>query len=872
MRLHRWILALVSWLVPKDTRAEWRAEWEAEFRHREMVAAQWQQSRRANITFLREISGALADALWIQSARWHSLRLFGRHWRLALTALVSLGIAITAVVIGLSAVNALLFRPPGVTDPASLRLIHVRTTAEPFGSASFFEYTAYRDRGRAFTDIAVFPYSLTSVSVEVVGRKEQAVATAVSPNFFSVLGITTSQGRLSFGTSPAGDVDDVVINEGLWHRLGADERLLGATVQLNGQPARIAGVVPVTFRGMTWGFEPDVWMSLKAAERIFGSSPTLLTDPNTRWLHVVGRLAPGVSAAQAESDVQIVAAALAREHADTEKDRSAALTPVSVTPPGDRAWATTILSALMLVVTLTLVVACANVTNLLLGLAASRRHEMLVRAALGASRIQLVMPLVREAATLGVVAGLIGYGGAWLILGKLSLLRPAIGNLFPWPSIDLRPDWAVLVSTLAISLIAGVAVGLVPALRGASDGLSGAINRELAIEEPRKARVRHVLVVIQMAVATVVLVGVGVSIHSLVNMQRAPLGFSARTLEFFGFDLKRRGYDARTGPAFYDRLREKLTATSGIEAVTIASDGPLTGYQTSEVIADGDALPPNGHGLPTPYNVVDDRYFDAIGMKVLAGRAFDARDDRGRTEVVVINETLARRHWHGLDPIGRHLRIEPDHRLVEVIGVVPDGKYGDVDENQLPFMYFALAQHYQPDVTVIVRTSQPSDVVMRSLQDLEPNLVLSGLGILTLQDILGVSLLLPRVIVWTTIAFGLVAFGLAAIGLYSTVFYAVSQRRMEIGIRTALGATRGDLFALTLKQSGWVSLAGVVAGLAAGLALLPIASSIFYGIGRVEPAVLAGVALVSATITLGTTYLVVRPWTQVAALDLLRRR
>ena len=408
MRLYRWILSLVSWLVPKDTRADWRAEWEAELQHREMVAAQWRPSPRGNVTLWREISGAFADALWLQSARWHSLRLFGRHWRLALTALVSLGIAITAVVIGLSAVNALLFRPPGVTDPASLRLIHVRTTEEPFGSASYLEYTGYRDRAHAFTDVAAFPYAISSVPVETGSRKEQVIATAVSPNFFSVLGIAATRGQLSFGTSQAGDVDDVVISERAWQRLGADDRLLGATVHLNGQPARIAGIVPVSFRGMTWGFEPDVWMSLKAQERIFGSSPTMLTDPNTRSLHMVGRLSPGVSSAQAESDVQLVAAGLAREHADTEKDRTAALTPVSVTPPGDRPWAVTILSGLMLVVSLTLIVACANVTNLLLGLAASRRHEMLVRAALGASRIQLVMPLVREAAMLGLVSGLIG--------------------------------------------------------------------------------------------------------------------------------------------------------------------------------------------------------------------------------------------------------------------------------------------------------------------------------------------------------------------------------------------------------------------------------------------------------------------------------
>ena len=701
------------------------------------------------------------------------------------------------------------------------------------------------------------------------------MATQVSPNFFDVLDVAARQGRLTFQAEPpASGVSEIVISEATWRRLGADERLLGTTVRLNEQPAAIIGVVPSTFRGMTWGFEPDVWMSLRGAERILGSDPNLVTNRAERWLHLVGRLAPGVSASQAAADVELVAAALGREHPDTEQGRTAALTSVTVTPPGDREWASIILGALLLIVLLTLVVACANVTNLLLGLASSRRHEMLVRAALGASRLQLVLPLVREAAMLGLASGVIGYTAAWLALAKLSTFRPAIGGLgafFPWPSVDLRPDVLVLVGTMAISLVAGVAVGLAPALRGAADGLSGAITRELAIDEPRKARIRNVLVVIQMAVATVVLIGVGVSIHSLVNLRNAALGFSARNLVFAGINLERRGYDDRTGPAFYARMRERLAATPGIEAVTLASDSPLTGYQTDYVVADGDPEPANGHGAATPYAVVDDRYFDAIGMTVVAGRTFDSRDDRGRTEVVVVNETLARRHWRGLDPVGRRLRIENGHRLVEVIGVVPDGKYGDIDEGQLPFMYFALAQHYLPDITVIARTNGSRDTLMRGLQDVDPNLTLSGIGILTLEEMLNLSLLLPRVIVWTTIVFGVVAFALAAFGLYSTVFYAVSQRRMEIGIRTALGATQKDLFALTLKRSGWVSLAGAATGLTSGLALLPIASSIFYGIGPVEPIVLVVVAFVSVAIVIAATYFVVKPWTQVAALDLLRR-
>ena len=528
---------------------------------------------------------------------------------------------------------------------------------------------------------------------------------------------------------------------------------------------------------------------------------------------MVGRLRPPFTVTQASTDVQLIAAALAHDHPGTNKDHFAVLTPLSVTPPGDRGWAAMILGALVLIVLLTLVVACANVTNLLLGLATSRRHEMLVRATLGASRLQLVLPLVRESAVLGLVSGILGYAAAWAALTKLASFKPSLGAFLPSLSLDLRPDALVLLTTLAIALVAGVAVGLTPALRGAADGLSGSITRELAIAEPRKTRLRSVLVVIQMAVATVVLVGIGLAIHSLVNLQHVPLGFSARHLVFGGIDVKRSGYDARTGPAFYERMRERLLATPGVEAVTLASDAPMTGNPTDHVVAEGDPPPADGHGAATPYAVVDEHYFDTLGIRLLEGRTFDSRDQPGRTEVVVVNATLARRHWPGRDPLGRRLHIENGQRMVEVIGVVPDGKYDDIDEDQQPFMYFSLAQHYLPMITVIARSNGPRDTVMRALAGPGSDVVFGGIGLMTLDDLLGLSLLLPRTIAGATMVFGALAFALAVFGLYSTVFYSVNQRRMELGIRTALGATPRHLLALVLRESGWVILAGAATGL-----------------------------------------------------------
>ena len=529
----------------------------------------------------------------------------------------------------------------------------------------------------------------------------------------------------------------------------------------------------------------------------------------------------------------------------------------------------------VLVVLLTLIIACANVTNLLLALNTTRRHEMLVRAALGASRVQLVAPMLRESVQLCLVSFIVGAGAAYAGLAKLATLRIALGGFLPAPSLDLRPDLAVLAVTLLVAIASGFAVGLAPAWRAASDGLSGAISRELAAGEPRKARIRQVLVVIQMAVATVVLVGVGVSIRSFINLRHASLGFSARQLAFVGVDLHRSGFDGRTGPAFYERIRQRLAVVPGVEAVTLADEPPMAGFARDRVLTEGEAPPPDGHGADTPYSVVDPSYFSTIGIDIASGRGFDSRDRSGSVEVVIVNATMARQRWPGRDPIGKRLRIENGNRLVQVIGVVPDGKYEDVTEEPLPFMYFTLAQHYLPDITVIARTRGTAvparDTLTRALLEMDPTIVFGGIGTMTLDDLLEVSLLLPRAIVATTLVFGVLTLALAVLGLYSTVFYSVSQRKKEMGIRMALGAQPRDLFALVLKQTGWVAAAGAILGVASGMALLPLASSIFYGIGGVEPLVITAVGMSSVAVALATTYLVARQWMELSSVEMLRQ-
>jgi predicted permease len=867
MRAHHWLLRLVSRIVPRDLRDDWLAEWDAELSHHAHVVDRWRQTRRSSLDLLRRASGAFWDALWLRSHRWSSVRLFGREWRLAATAVLSLATAIAAVVVGLAAYDAFLVRPPGVADPASLRSLFVSSATEPFGGVSFPEYRAYQRGTAVFEGVTAFPNAISGIGLTRDHRTFQVWSAEVSDNFFEVLGATPGLGALMVRAPRAGELaaGDVVIGDALWRKLGADPAIVGHTLELSGVQVRVAGVASASFHGMSWGFSPDVWMPFAATEAMNLAPHSRLDDSTNRFLHLVGRLRSGVSDDQVIADAGRLAAIVERTPGERTGPYRGTVLPISVTPPGERRWMTTILGGLLLIVLLALVVACANVTNLLLGLAIARRHEMVVRAALGASRLQLALPLVREGAVLGFAGGLVGCGFAWVGLARLATLGFSAGPIVPALSFDIQPRLAVFAITLVIAIAAGAGAAMVPAIRSAVEGAEGLVRRA-APGSPGHALARRVLVVIQMTVCTLVLAGLGLAAHSLFNLRHLSLGFAARNLVYEDIDVARTGYTETTGPAFHQRILEQLWATPGIAAASLANAAPLDGFGTQRMAADGAADP----GADTPFINVDQHYFSTIQMPVLEGRGFDARDRAGTTEVAVVNQTLARTFWPHQRAIGRFLRAGAGRRLVEVIGVVPDGKYGDVDEAPRPFVYLSLAQHYVPEVTAIVRTSAPRDLVAERLRALEPHLANGGTGLVTLDDFLQLSMALPRAIVWAAMVVGVVALVLTIVALYSTAFYAVGQRRAEIGIRTALGASPAHLFQLVLAESARVAGIGAALGLVAAYFLTPLAAAVFVGIGDTDPAVLAAVALVCAVTTIVISILVIRPWTRLPASALLR--
>lgn len=875
MSWHRWVVAAASRLVPRALRAEWRAEWEAELQHRETVHDRWARPpARSRLDLLRRSAGAFADAWWLQTNSWSFYRVFRQHWRLVTPAVLALASAVAAVVVGLAAYNALLLRLPGVTDQESLRFVNAGPPSQPLAPVSLDDYNFYREHLQAFSDVAAFESAVVGGVGLTAGNHQERVTTATcSSNLFTVLGVVPVRGRLAFDPPQPGGPDEVVISEALWRRLGTTAGEVGATIDLDNRPTVIIGVLPTDFRGFEWDLSPDLWRPIPPPQPPMPGG----WRRRTPQVHMIARLAPHVTAAQAVADLRLTSGALDQDTPGSHGTHAAVLSTVNLVPPSGRADAAATLGGLLLATLVTLLVACANVTNLLLALGASRRKEVLVRVALGASRAQLFVPLFREGALLGLMAGLLGYGAASLGLAWLSAVRLSRGRFLPSLTLDVHADVGVLVASLAVAFLAGAAAGMLPALRATADGFSGTINRDLGTHRVRKARVRTTLVVVQMAVAVLALAGVGMSMESLVNVHRAPLAFSSAGRRLLFADVNLMRVDGSQRAAIETRARKRLAATPGIESASLATS-PLGARLPGRLtVAPADANMNVAGGIPTPFTFVDDHYFATVDIPVIDGRNFSPADRASTREVAIVNTTLAHQMWPGRTAIGRQLRLKDrdGERLVEVVGVAADAKYFDPIEPQRPFLYLVLAQHPRGAVCLTVRTSStfvspPRSLVRQVLSTVDPAVRASTVDVLTVDDLLATSLMMPRVVVAIVITLGAITLLLALFGLYGSVCYSVTQRRPEMGVRVALGAGPGNLFAIVLRHAGAVALAGAGLGLVAARIVLPAVSSFFYGVRPIDAGILGLVALTSVVIALGTAYAVARPWIRLAATDLLR--
>jgi predicted permease len=526
----------------------------------------------------------------------------------------------------------------------------------------------------------------------------------------------------------------------------------------------------------------------------------------------------------------------------------------------------------MAIVLLVLTAASANVINLLLGLAAARRQELLIRAALGATRSRLARQLLAETALVVGIAGLLGSFLAWFALLRLFNIRPVLLTGVPPLLLDFRPDLRVGVIAVAILLVLTVVIGLVPALGASVTNLAGALSGEVAAGARRKTRARTILVVIQTAVCTVVLVGCGLCLRSLESLKNVPLGFSARNLVSGWLDDS--SYTATQRNALYANVRLNTEAIPGVTEVTFASSLPLGGQGfASERVAPEAMESTKESWKEIEYSLVQGNYFAMLGLPLLEGRLFDTTDTETSPEVVIINRALATKYWPDKEVLGKRLRIENGDRFAQVVGVVSNSKYTDLDEPQLPFMYFAVSQHPREahDLAVIASTGgdprwwiEPLREVLRKA---DPAMFCV---IVTMDQQVSMSLLLPRIIFGCVSGFGLLALVLSMAGIYATTSYSVGERKKEIGIRMALGARPREVMATLLRQSARATTIGLLLGLGLGIVLSAALRSLLYGIRPVETGVLVSVFVLTNVLALSTAYSAARPWVRADPLEAVR--
>lgn len=438
-------------------------------------------------------------------------------------------------------------------------------------------------------------------------------------------------------------------------------------------------------------------------------------------------------------------------------------------------------------------------------------------------------------------------------------------------TIDFRPDITVLALTGALVLVAGFATGLVPGLYSSTPNLAGALSGEIAVGGTRKGRIRNGLVVIQVAVCTPVLIGVGLCVQSLRNLRQVNPGFSARKVAILTTDLQYNGYSEEQGRNLHARMRVAASQLYGVESISLSNDIPLNGgFRAEQVRAEGlTAQSQKDDGVS--YMTVDGDFFSTLGIPLLAGRVFEATDTAKSPEVIIINRLMAQKYWPGQDAVGKTARLGEGNRVVTVVGVVGDGKYIDLEELTRPFMYLDSEQHYQSVFYLLLRTrgnpNQWLKPASEALQKLDPQL---SVQTLTMNDWMQLALYIPWITLICIGAFGGLAFVLAAVGRYGAVFYSVSERKKELGIRVALGAEPSDLWRMILRQTSVVTFLGACLGILGGTAAGALVRSLLYGIRPVEWVVFVAVAFTMGAMTALTAYSAARPWMRADPMESVR--
>jgi len=805
----------------------------------------------------------------------HGIRVLRKEPSFALIAVFTLALGISATATVFSLLDGLLLRPLPVDRPGELVALATSDhhTEYPHG-LSYRDYVDLKS-GREFSSMLL--YSPVQGNFTSEGQAELTWGQIVTGNYFRLLGVEAEVGRTFFNEQDdaPGAQPLLVLSNGFWkRRFGGDSGIVGRPVLLNGESFTVVGVMPAEFRGLEVMFSPDFWVPLSMFSEVSRWPRSVFEDRDAHRFRAWARLASGVSFEQAQAGVDVRAEQLGREYPSTNQTVKFRLYPSWEARVEAGTGRVNLLAAELLaaVAMMVLLIACANVANLMLSRGAARRREMALRVSLGAARGRLVRQLLAEGLILALAAGAgalaLAYG-ATKLLSQIRFSGVPLEFTFP---IDFR----VLALTGVVALGAALLFGLAPALRASRPDLVPALKGEEAggILE-RRFTLRSALAVTQVALSMLLLVGAGLFLRTLHNVQTADLGLRSRNLLLASLNLRLQGYDEARARLFHRDLLQRLRAVPGVTSASLAWPVPLDFFADStDVILPDREAPPEKEKVGIMSSLVGPDYFPVLGTRLVEGRGFTQEDNERSRRVAVVNETMARHYWPEESAIGKRFYVDRrDSEPVEIVGIAQAGKYRMYFEPPQGYLYLPLAQHESGGVTLVVHSSREAAGLLSDVRQvvtaLDPNLPL--FGVRTVEEYLrGRTFVGPRLLSSFLGAFGLVGLILAAVGVYGVIAYSVSRRTREIGIRIALGAEPGRVLLGVLRQGITLAGIGVAIGLAGAVALTRVVAVMLYGVSPTDPWTFGGIALLLTLVALWASLVPARRAMRVDPLVALR--
>jgi macrolide transport system ATP-binding/permease protein len=766
------------------------------------------------------------------------LRMLRRSPGFSILALLCLTLGIGTNAAVLSWIEGILIRPyPLVARQDRMFALNATTRGENgYTGLSYPEFLDYEKNSTLFESFVVD--KITGTTLSVGDRAERASGAIVSVNYFDALGVRPILGR---GFRPEeGEGRNAhpvtVIGYQTWKdRYGGDPNIIGRTQHLNGVQHTIIGVAPERFHGTFIGYSFSFWVPVPMQET-FDSTGYKLEDRSARWIEGYAFLKPGVTRQQADAELHAISQRLEKDYPETNRGHDLALSPLWRTPFNQAGNMTSTLAITMAVVFFVLLIACANVSNLLLARSLLRRHEMTMRLALGAGRRRLIKQLFTEGLILSVIAAIGGIAVAYLCRNTLvlSFPSPAAGIVIDLPG---RIDWRVLALSVAICIGATMLFALMPAIHASHVDLSGALKTEGGgiVAGSSRSRLRSALVLVQVSLSFVLLAGTGLLLQSLQRMQQTSPGFSTDVI-VSGADLVSAGYNLERARAFDTQLLDRVREIPGVESATLSRLTPFSyaNFSSALLAIDGYQPAPDEQ-LNSSYLEAGEDYFKTLGIPIVAGREFQRTDDENAVPVAIVNETMAAKYWPGQDPIGQRLKVKD--RWLQIVGVAKNVKYENKLELPRTFFYVPMRQNFLESNVVLMRTRETPGAIRTALAQevhaLDPNL--APIAPFRVQEQVDRKGYTQRLAATLVALFGAMALFLAAIGLYGVMSYSVSQSTRELGLRMALGANARDLLRLVVSRGLQLTAAGIVFGGIAALVLTRLMGNLLYKVSPHDP-------------------------------------